>query len=139
MKRNYFSDEQIKELEKSEYVKKVTQANVSFTEEFKQKLYDLIQNGYGPTQALLEMQIRPKTLGQVRVDTLARRIRKEATRVEGFQRSKGSGRPAAPNFNNAEEEIKYLKDKLEYQKQEIEFLKKWKALETKYQRKKNTK
>ncbi len=43
------------------------------------------------------------------------------------------GRPKKLTFDSPEEEIKYLKDQLEYQKQEIEFLKKLEALEKKYQ------
>lgn len=74
-------------------------------------------------------------MGKRRVDQLAHRIRIQAQREEGFDRKKGRhvGRPKKLTFDSPEEEIKYLKDQLEYQKQEIEFLKKLEALEKKYQ------
>lgn len=135
MGRNYFTDEQIDEFKKNKYIKSITKANITFTKEFKQKFYGLLLDGIEPSHALSQLGINYRTLGKRRVDQLAHRIRIQAQREEGFDRKKGKhvGRPKKLTFDSPEEEIKYLKDQLEYQKQEIEFLKKLEALEKKYQ------
>jgi len=133
MGRNYFTEEQIKELDSNKYVEKVSKSNVVFTIEFKHKLYGLLIDGYGPTEALRELGINPKVLGQKRIDALSARIRKQAKREEGFGRTKSHRRAKKLIFNSPGEEIKYLKEQLAYQKEEIEFLKKLEALEKKYQ------
>ncbi len=131
--------EEIERLKKSKYVKEASENQVIFTEEFKEIALQERKNGESPKSIFDKYGIGYFVIGEKRVSNNLVRWEKQKIRPEGFQRKKGSGRPAAPNFNNAEEEIKYLKDKLEYQRQEIEFLKKLKALEKKYQRKKNTK
>ncbi|MEG3005804.1 MAG: hypothetical protein RR878_12735 [Anaerorhabdus sp.] len=131
--------EQIERLEKSEHVASVNENQVVFTDEFKQLALQEWKSGVGPKQIFDKYDIGYAILGTCRVKNNLDRWKKQESRLEGFQRIKGSGRPKKPTFNSVEEENEYLKNQLEYQQQEIEFLKKLKALEVKYQRKKNTK
>ncbi len=144
MPRNYFTKEQILELEKNEYVLKVTAANITFTMDFKKIFVSLLTDGYGPTEAIRRLGINPNILGRHRIEGLSERLKRQAIRPEGFNRKTGPGigRPKKITFNSIEEENQYLKDQLEFLKQENEFLKKLEALERKYpksQRKKNSK
>ncbi|MEG2697274.1 MAG: hypothetical protein RR952_06865 [Cetobacterium sp.] len=131
--------EQIERLKKSEHVASVNENQVVFTDEFKQLALQEWKSGVGPKQIFDKYDIGYAILGKCRVKNNLDRWKKQESRLEGFQRIKGSGRPKKPTFNSVEEENEYLKNQLEYQQQEIEFLKKLKALEVKYQRKKNTK
>ncbi|MEG0960395.1 MAG: hypothetical protein RSC93_05950 [Erysipelotrichaceae bacterium] len=131
--------EQMERLEKSEHVASVNENQVVFTDEFKQLALQEWKSGVGPKQIFDKYDIGYAILGPCRVKNNLDRWKKQESRLEGFQRIKGSGRPKKPTFNSVEEENEYLKNQLEYQQQEIEFLKKLKALEVKYQRKKNTK
>ena len=133
------TEEQVERLKKSKYVVSVNENQVVFSEEFKRLALQEWKSGVGPKQIFDKNDIGYTTLGKNRVKSNLARWKKQESRFEGFQKVKGSGRPKNPTFNSVEEENKYLKDQLEYQRQEIEFLKKLKALETKYQRKKNTK
>lgn len=45
---NYFSDEQVKELEKNPYVKKVSIKSITYSEEFKELFWIDLQNGMMP-------------------------------------------------------------------------------------------
>ncbi|MGN8661282.1 HTH domain-containing protein [Catenibacterium mitsuokai] len=45
---NYFSDEQVKELEKNTYVKKVSIKSITYSEEFKELFWIDLQNGMMP-------------------------------------------------------------------------------------------
>ena len=132
-------EEQIERLKKSKYVVSVNENQVNFTDEFKQLALQEWNSGVCPKEIFDKYDIGYAVLGGCRSRNNLRRWEKQESRLEGFQRIKGSGRPKKPTFSSVEEENKYLKDQLEYQRQEIEFLKKLKALEVKYQRKKNTK
>lgn len=131
--------EQIEKLKESPYVLSVNENHVAFTEEFKRLALRERRSGVGPKTIFDKYDIGYNILGSGRIDNNLKRWKEQEKREEGFQRRKGSGRPKLPTFKSAEEEVKYLKDQLEYQRQEIEFLKKLKALDEKYQRKKNSK
>ena len=45
---NYFSDEQVKELEKNPYVKKVSVKSITYSEEFKELFWTDLQKGMLP-------------------------------------------------------------------------------------------
>ena len=131
--------EQIEKLKKSKHVVTVNENQVVFTNEFKQLAIQEWKSGISPKSIFDKYDIGYTILGKSRVNNNLRRWKKQESRLEGFQRIKGSGRPKSLIFTSVEEENRYLKDQLEYQRQEIEFLKKLKALEAKYQRKKNSK
>ena len=125
--------EQMKKLKKSKYVVSASENQVVFTDEFKSLALREWKAGVSPKEIFEKYDIGYHVLGERRVTSNLIRWKKQESRLEGFQRMKGSGRPIVPTFKSAEEENIYLKNQLEYQRQEIEFLKKLKALEVKYQ------
>ena len=134
MPRNYFTDEQIKILEENPYVLKVSKANVVFTEDFKREFMRLYESGLGPSEILVKLGIDPKQLGKRRIDKLSDRIRKQSSRPEGFSRKENSSKGKArkkkhPEFHNDTEKAEYYKEYSEKLEQEIELLKKIRALE----------
>lgn len=134
MARNYFTDEQIKILKNSPYVSKVTKANIVFTTEFKEEFMRLYHLGIQLSEILRRLGIDPKMLGKRRVDHLSERIRNQSSRPEGFSRkaNRSKGRPRkkkAPEFSSDKEKAEYYKEYAEKLEQEIELLKKVRALE----------
>lgn len=133
------TEEQVEGIKKSKYVVSANENQVVFTDEFKRLALQEWKSGVSPKQIFDKYEIGYRILGKSRVRSNLVRWKKQESRLEGFQRVEGSGRPKKPTFKSIEEENQYLKDQLEYQRQEIEFLKKLKALEKRYQRKKNIK
>ncbi len=134
MLRNYFTDEQIMILQRNPYVEKVSKANVTFTEEFKNMFVNLYQSGTGPTEIIRRLGIDPRILGTDRIESMTRRFRAQSSRPEGFLRkaSSSKGRPRKkriPEFSSDREKAEYYKEYAEKLEQEIELLKKVKALE----------
>ncbi len=134
MARNYFTDEQMKILKQSPHVKQISRANVVFTEEFKAEFMRLYNHGIGPTDIIRQFGIDPKILGKHRVDKLAKRIKIQSSRPEGFSRkpngSKGKPRKIKhPEFDNDTQAAAYYKEYSRRLEQEIELLKKIEALE----------
>ena len=121
---NYFSDEQVKELEKNPYVKKVSVKSITYSEEFKELFWTDLQKGMLPRNIFKKYGFDPSLLGPRRTKGFTYRVRKEATRVEGFKdtRSTNSGRPLA-RVLTIEEELERLKQKCEILQQENDFLK----------------
>lgn len=137
MGRNYFSEEEREELEKSKYVKKISEANVQFTEEFKSEFIRHYKQGNTPREIFSMFEINPNLLGKARIKTISNRIRKQSIREEGFSRkensSKGKQRKERkPSFKNQEEELAYYKEYAIRLEQELDFTKKIKALESEY-------
>lgn len=124
-----FSPETIEKLRNNKYVTKVTESSVQFTSEFKSIIIHENSLGKPYRKVLIELGIDPEVLGVERMKSMFFRTRKQAKRPEGFGRLKSPGRPKKLTFSSAEEENRYLKDKIEYLEQENEFLKKLKALE----------
>lgn len=54
---NYFSDEQVKELEKNPYVKKVSVKSITYSEEFKELFWTDLQKGMLPRNILKNMDL----------------------------------------------------------------------------------
>ena len=121
---NYFSDEQVKELEKNPYVKKVSVKSITYSEEFKELFWIDLQKDMMPGNIFRKYGFDPLMLGSRRTDNFTHRVRKEATREEGFKdtRSRNSGRPRTKNLT-VEEQLEMLKQKNKILQQEIDFLK----------------
>ncbi len=139
MGKNEFTKEQIERLKENHYVQKVNEKQIVFTHEFRELCLIEYAKGVSPKEIFDTTGIGYHELGGCRVYSCIQRFKKQSQREEGFERIPGSGRPKNKKFETADEENRYLKDQIEYLKQENEFLKKLKALEVKYQRKKNTK
>lgn len=121
---NYFSDEQVKELEKNPYVKKVSIKSITYSEEFKELFWIDLQNGMTPGNIFRKYGFDPHMLGSSRTNKFTNRVRKEAAREEGFKdtRSTNSGRPCTKDLT-IEEQLERLKQKNKILQQEIDFLK----------------
>jgi len=135
--RNYFTDTQIKELTRSSWVKSVSKANVTFTEDFKKEFLFDYRNGIGPTQIIRNHGIDPVILGKHRIDCLTKRIKAQSARPEGFARKENSfkgklRKKYKPTFQSKEEEAAYYKSYSELLEQELDFAKKMRALEEEY-------
>lgn len=125
-----FTQEEIEALKGNPYVTRVSEKSVSFSQEFKEKLILECRTGKSRLRILRDLGIDAKVLGATRVNCLFRRVRKQATRPQGFTGAKPVGRPKKVTFASVDEENRYLKDRMEYLEQENEFLKKLQALET---------
>ena len=139
MPRNYFTDEQMEILRGNEYVEKVTGSNVVFTEEFKNMFYRLYKSGKAPSVIFGSFGIDPKILGEHRITGFSRRIRHNSNRPEGFRRKANSskGKPRKKrklSFESEAERADYYKEYAMRLEQELDLLKKAKALEEQYQR-----
>lgn len=121
---NYFSDEQVKELEKNPYVKKVSIKSITYSEEFKELFWIDLQKGIMPGNIFRKYGFDPHMLGSSRTNKFTSRLRKEAAREVGFKdtRSTNSGRPSTKNLT-AEEQLEKLKQKYKILQQENDFLK----------------
>ncbi len=144
MGKNYFTDEQIKDLESNPYIENVTKKSIKYSEEFKIEFWNRYNNNdESPSVILTSLGIDPHILGVKRISNIVQRIKKESQRLEGFKdtRKHNNGRPKTKDMT-PEEKIAYLEHKIAYQQQEIEFLKKIRFVEKKehwIQQKKNTK
>ena len=128
---NYFTKEQQETLNKNQYVLKVSEKAITYTEEFREEFYRMYINGMSPSAILIELGFNPQTLGRRRIDNIVQGTKKMADRgCFRDTRADSSGRPKTKEMT-AEEEIAYLKHKIEYQNQQIEALKKISFVEKK--------
>ena len=125
MSKKVFSEEEVALLRENPHVANVTKRTISFTPEFKQKVYDELTNGEGIRDILLRHGIDPHVLGEMRVKGICEKIQKQAERPEGFQNLKRTGqKPVTSREKSLEKQIRDLQHQLAYTQQEVEFLKK---------------
>ena len=139
---NYFTKEQMNKLSENPYVLKVSEKAITYTEEFREQFYIKYTGGMTPTNIMREMGFDVIALGERRISGITQRIKKMSEKgCFKDTRADSSGRPRTKEMT-PEEEIAYLKHKIEYQNQQIEALKKISFVEKKkiwMQHKKNTK
>jgi hypothetical protein len=125
MGKNHFTEEQQNELCRNPYVQKISATSITYTTEFKERFEVEYRAGKLPSQILIDMGINPHVLGKARRNSLVQRIKMYESRPEGFDdtRKSNSGRPSTKELTDAEK-IKRLEQKIEYLKQENEFIKK---------------
>lgn len=123
MGKKYFTLEQVEQLRKNKYVKHVSEKAITYTEEFKEVFMIEYNSGKLPSQILFEMGFDYKALGQLRIDSITRRIKKQSIRPEGFKdtRTTESGRPRTKDLTQ-EELIERQKQEIEILKAKVEFL-----------------
>ena len=124
MGNKYFTNEQVEQLKRNEYVKKVSEKSITYTEEFKERFLLEYNSGKPLSQILIEMGFDPKVLGERRVSNIVQRIKEQSLRPEGFKDTRADnpnmGRPStrdlAPDEIIAKQkaEIEMLKAKVEY-------------------------
>ena len=119
-----FTEEQVKELEKNPYVKKVSNKSITYAKEFKELYWIDYQNGIQPIEIFKKYGFDPNVLGAKRRNTFTERLKKQTQRVEGFKdtRKDNSGRPSTKELS-LEEQIERLKHKNKVLQQENDFLK----------------
>ncbi len=135
MKRKKFSDQDKLELLKSPSILKVSDTNVSYSTIFKLQAIEEYSNGKTPLRIFIDAGINVNILGRENPEKSIKRWRnkaknfgKESLLENWTGRTKGYGRPRS-RFSSAEAEIKFLKARVEYLKEENDFLKKLEALE----------
>lgn len=121
---NYFTDEQLRLLEKNPYVIKVSKKNITYSEEFKELYWIDYQNGMQPIEIFKKYGFDPYALGPKRRNNFTDRLKKQAAREDRFKdtRSKNSGRPSTKDLS-LEEQLERLKHKNKVLQQENDFLK----------------
>ena len=104
MGKNYFTPEQVEQLKKNKYVKHVSEKAITYTEEFKEVFITEYNSGKLPSQILIEMGFDYKALGQSRIDGIAKRIKVQSIRPEGFKdtRTTESGRSCTRGLTQEE-------------------------------------
>ena len=125
MRQSILTHIQIKELQKSPFVERVTEAQVFFTATFKEHFVTEHQRGKTSTNIVMEAGIDPNVLGKSRIRSLrlvAYHHMKQKKRVEIRQKA---GIPESGEAPSGEKErIRRLEHELAYTRQELEFLKK---------------
>jgi transposase len=126
MRKNYFTDEQVQQLNMNPYVKKASNKYITYTDDFKITFTKKYLEGNPPSVILREMGFNPRILGKKRIDRFVGNIYKYKARGDDFsdQRGVNSGRPSLKEELTDKERIARLEHKIKYLKQENEFLKK---------------
>ena len=136
---NYFTDEQVEELRKNPYVKKVSEKGITYEESFKESFLNDYDNGMGPTEIFRKHGFDTGALGKDRIANFTRRVKDQSKRETGFedQRKHSSGRPRTKDLTD-EERIQRLKLKIKTLKQENDFLKRVRYINRKQLSKQNS-
>lgn len=127
-----FSKENIDKLKDNPYVLNITEKAITYADEFKEKFIELYNKGITPIEIFRKCEILPEIIGQKRIDTFSYRVKqkiKNGKILEDDRKGK-SGRPKTKELTK-DEEIQQLKHKVQYQEQQIEFLKKISFVEKK--------
>ena len=125
--RNYLTNEEIDELVKNKYVKRVSRASVSYTEEFKKLFWEQRKEGKGAREIFISCGLDPTILGEKRIEGFSYEITKRAETGQGFEdRRKYNHRSPATDIDKQSDNarIRKLEHELAYTRQEVEFLKK---------------
>jgi len=131
MSKILFSEDQVDELRMNPYVKYVTQKSITYTDEFKELAVKGRCEGKSSRQIFITAGFRMDVIGSERAKSSLNRWEKMSHRDVGYtdmRHANSKGRPRSKP-RSPEEEVAYLKDKLEYLEQENEFLKKLRAAE----------
>lgn len=136
---HYFTDEQIEQLRKNPYVKKVSEKGITYEEGFKELFMAEYKTGKGPCQIFREAGFDVSVIGKKRIDSFTDRAKKQSERLSGFedQRKYTSGRPVTKDLT-PEEKIERLELKLKSLKQENDFLKRVRYINRKQISKQNS-
>ena len=127
---HYFTDEQVKELEKNPNVKHVSHKSITYEEKFKEHFIVEYTKGKLPSQIYIESGFDISYMGNQRIKNASYQWRTQSERLEGLKdtRKGGSGRPKTKHLSQ-DEIIERQKAEIEYLKQERNFLLELKRLE----------
>ena len=123
---NPFSKREVEILRSNPNVRRISETSVSFTEEFRELLFEEKCHGKSVTETLRSHGIDPEILGQSRIDGLKYTLNKKSKQSGDFsdQRSENYRRPSKTGNETVEQRVKLLEHELAYTRQEVEFLKK---------------
>jgi len=119
----YLTDEQMNHLRESPHVLKVYPKQVCFTAHFKEMLWNAVQSGKAPREAIADLGIDPDVLGDTRITGMIVAIKNNVLAGKGFRDMQTKYEKYSQSAN-PEIKIKSLEQQLAYKEQEIEFLKK---------------
>lgn len=127
MSQKKFTQDEVIILKNNKYTYSVTENSIKFTMQFKQLLYDKIQQGILPSKILEECGYDIKILGPNRPSAIARHIVEEYKVHGAFHSGKKRTSLEAEVLNGTISPSKALikmQSEIIYLKQEVEFLKK---------------
>lgn len=123
-----FTKQQQKELADNPYTFRVSNKQISFTKEFKEKFWELYQHGKTPRQILCVLGYDPDIFSEARITGIQCLIKKEFAKTgefhSGRNRSEVVHTMNGVDENPTNETIMKMQHELLYMKQEIEYLKK---------------
>ena len=126
MAKKKFTPEQMTELRQNPYTYNISECQIFFTAEFKEKFYQLRQKGLTSKEAIASLGYDPDILGETRIDGINHLINKAVREGRGF-REGVTPRTSILNEECPEltrENFLRMQHELLYLKQEMEFLKK---------------
>ena len=131
-----FTKEEIELLRKNPFTYKVTENVIGFTLDFKELFWTYYKDGVRPTEIFLRMGYDPTVLGERRIGNFTHKLKEAMKSGKGFNVNNGRGSKPKPKPKNYDEmlpevAIASINYELKYLRQEVEFLKKLYALETK--------
>ena len=129
MSNKLLSEEEVTALKASPHVESATSRSVTFTAEFKKRVYRELLGGKNIREILEDCGIDTGALGQTRINGFLDRLRRESDREEGFAnlRHQRKRKTEEERSQSAERRIRQLEAELAYTRQEVEFLKKVQA------------
>jgi hypothetical protein len=130
MRRYYFTDEEVMELSKNPNVKRVTNKVITYEQSFKEHVVRAYESGVLAREIFIEAGFDPEIIGPLRIQSSAKRWRRQDKRLEGLSdtRKRRSGRPRNKVLT-MDEIIMRQQEEIEYLKQERIFLLELKRLE----------
>jgi len=132
MSRSYFNENQVKILKKNKYVLKVSNASITYSDEFKKLFIEEYLEGKLPRIIFEKNGFDSEMLGTKRIQTAANRWKKKY-QLDGFiglkdTRKTNSGRPLKRELSS-EEKVLRMEAKIRLLEAENELLKKLKMME----------
>ena len=131
MGKRYFTEEQINRLKDHPCIVHISEKSITYSDDFKARAVKVYETGVSPRMIFKNEGLSLNDLGFNRIDSSLKRWRSMSKREAGFRDTRSTNSKGRPRTRprTPEEELKYLKDKVEYLEQENEFLKKLRALE----------
>ncbi|MBQ7883651.1 MAG: transposase [Phascolarctobacterium sp.] len=135
MTTKHFTKEEIESLKQNPFTYKVTENVIGFTVDFKELFWTYYKGGMRPMEIFVRTGYDPSVLGERRIGNFAHKLREAMKSGKGFNISNGRGLKPKPKPKKYDEmlpevAIASMNYELKYLRQEVEFLKKLYALET---------
>lgn len=125
MSQRPFTTEQMEQLRENPYTYSVSPGQIYFTKEFKERFYELRQNGLSPAEAVTELGYDREILGEGRISGISHLINRAKRNGTPFTegRPENTGildqedpQPTAENFRRLQHEVQYLRKQIDFLK-----------------------